>query len=101
VKYEWDEEKRKSNIRKHGLDFEDAAEIFEGDTLTVSDDRKDYGEKRFVTIGLCKAVVIVVAHTEKDDLIRIISMRKATKNEENSYFEQVGHKLEADQGDEG
>ena len=101
MKYEWDEEKRKSNIRKHGLDFVDAERIFEGNTLTVADDREDYGQRRFVTIGLCKAVVVVVAHTEKADVIRVISMRKATKNEEDSYFEQVGDKLEADQGDEG
>ena len=96
MRYEWDEGKRKSNIRKHGFDFVDAAEMFQGDTVTVPDDREDYGERRFVSIGLGKAVVVVVSHTELDDVIRILSMRKATKNEENCYFEQVGNKLETD-----
>jgi uncharacterized DUF497 family protein len=44
---------------------------------------------------------VVIAHTEQDDEIRVISMRKATKNEENSYFKEVGHRLEEGQGDEG
>ena len=101
MKYEWDERKRRGNIRKHGLDFGDAPEMFESYTLTMSDDRGDYGERRYVSVGLCKAIVVVVSHTEQENVIRIISMRKATRYEEDSYFEQVGNKLEADQDDEG
>lgn len=89
VKFTWDEKKRKTNILNHGFDFIDAKEIFEGVTLTFEDSRFDYGEERFVTLGLLKGVIIVIAHTEKGNDIRVISMRKATKNEQKIYFERL------------
>jgi uncharacterized DUF497 family protein len=101
MEFEWNERKRKSNVRKHGFDFIDAAKVFEGDTLTVLDDRGDYGERRFVSIGLLKSVVVVSSHTERNDVIRIISMRKATRNEEIHYFTQVGNELETDPDNDG
>lgn len=82
----WDEAKRTENLRKHGLDFMDAEDLFEGYTVTLEDDRFDYGEQRFVTFGILEKLVLVVVHTDKDDEIRIISMRKATRREEQSYF---------------
>jgi uncharacterized DUF497 family protein len=51
MQYEWDEQKRFSNARKHGIDFRDAVGIFEGDTVLMEDDRLDYGERRFVSLG--------------------------------------------------
>jgi len=91
MKFEWDETKRKSNIKKHGIDFLEAPMIFSGNTLTIEDNRYDYGEVRFVTFGvLCDRVVSVI-HTETEDTIRIISIRKATKNEEKEYFSQVSN----------
>ena len=101
MKFEWDKQKRKANIRKHGFDFAEAARVFEGDTLTILDDREEYGEERFVTLGLLKGVVVVIVHTEEENLIRIISMRKATKNEEINYFKKIGHELETGKGDDG
>jgi uncharacterized DUF497 family protein len=89
VRYEWDEAKRKANILKHRIDFVDVPAIFEGDTVTIMDERFDYGEARYLTLGLLKARVIVVAHTETANVIRIISARKATHYEEESYFDQV------------
>jgi uncharacterized DUF497 family protein len=89
VRFEWDEAKRESNILKHGIDFTDAEKVFEGGTVTILDDRFDYGEDRFITLGLLDARVVVVIHTETDAVIRIISARKATKNEEISYFKEV------------
>ena len=86
MKFEWDEAKRKSNIEKHGIDFVDASVLFENVTLTIEDDRFDYGEERFVTFGILEGRVLAVVHTEDEDSIRIISMRKATKNEEKEYF---------------
>jgi uncharacterized protein len=86
MKFEWDENKRKSNIKKHGFDFVDAKKVFEGATFTVEDDRFDYGEIRYITLGMLEGIVVVIAHSEIDDLIRIISMRKATKNEQKIYF---------------
>jgi len=101
MKYEWDKQKRKANIRKHGFDFADTAKVFDGNTLTMLDDRKEYGEERFVTVGLLKGVVVVIVHTEGEELIRIISMRKATKNEEINYFKEIGNELETDTSDDG
>lgn len=89
MNFEWDETKRKSNIKKHGIDFIDASLIFDGYTLTIVDDRYDYGEERFVTFGILDGRIVSVVHTETEDLIRIISIRKATKNEEKEYFSQI------------
>ena len=91
MEFEWDENKRLANIRKHGIDFIDVEVVFEGDTVTVEDDRFDYGEERFITFGLIEGQVIAVVHTERDNLIRIISARKATKNEEIRYFQQIAN----------
>jgi uncharacterized DUF497 family protein len=89
MKFEWDENKRLANIRKHGFDFTDVSTVFVSDTVTVEDDRYNYGEQRFITFGLFQGRVIAVVHTENDDLVRIISARKASKYEQQIYFEQV------------
>jgi len=85
--FEWDEQKNQVNIRKHGLDFADALAVFAGVTFTFEDDRFDYEEQRFITLGMLAGKVIVIAHTERDDKVRIISMRKATKYEQKLYFQ--------------
>ena len=89
VKFAWDENKRLANLDKHGLDFLDVPSMFEGDTLTTEDDCFDYGERRFVTLGVMQGRVALVVHTERDDAIRVISVRKATSYEERKYFEEV------------
>jgi uncharacterized protein len=89
VQYEWDEAKRQSNIQKHGIDFIGIEKVFAGETVTILDDRIDYGETRFVTVGLLNGLAVVVTHTETDEVIRIISARKATKNEQIRYFKQI------------
>lgn len=89
MEFEWDEAKRKSNLRDHGIDFVGIEKVFEGETVTILDDRFDYGEKRFVTFGLLDGRVVAIAHTETDEVIRIISVRKATTNEESSYFKEI------------
>ena len=85
----WDEAKRRANLRKHGLDFGDAQELFDGVTYTYEDDRLPYGEQRFVTLGILREVVVSIVHTEEADHIHIISMRKATKREREIYFESI------------
>lgn len=85
----WDEAKRRLNLRKHGIDFTDAERIFRGVTLTAEDTREDYGEQRFLTLGLLEDQVVSVAHTEQSEEIRIISIRKATKHEARFYFSQI------------
>ena len=64
VRFEWDEGKRRANVRKHGIDFVDVEAVFAGTIVTVVDDRFHYDEERFVTLGLLNGRVVVVAHTE-------------------------------------
>ena len=89
MEFEWDESKRISNLRKHGIDFLDVPPVFNGLILTIEDDGFDYGEERFTTFGLLRGRVVAIVHTESEDYIRIISARKATKYERETYFEQV------------
>ena len=89
MRFVWDEKKQLSNIRKHGIDFADVPAIFELDTVTVIDDRFEYGEIRYQTLGLLTARVIMVVHTESETIIRIISARKANKYEEETYFNEI------------
>jgi uncharacterized protein len=89
MSYEWDEQKRQVNVHKHGIDFVDIPDLFSGDVVILPDERFDYGEPRFIGIGILKNQVIVVAYTERGDNIRIISARKATKNEQIFYFKQI------------
>lgn len=89
MKFEWDEAKRLSNLRKHGIDFINVNIIFERDIVTIEDERFNYGEQRFVTLGLLQGQVIIIVHTEEEESIRIISARKATRYEQQIYFEQL------------
>ncbi len=89
MRFEWDEAKRQSNIQKHGIDFVGIEEVFAGETLTILDDRFDYGEARFISLGLLRGRFVVIAHTETPEVIRIISVRKATRNEEIRYFKEI------------
>ncbi len=83
--FDWDERKRRANLRQHGLDFKDAEKIFENETLLIIDDRFDYGETRYVSFGMLDNIVVAVVYTGSDELIRIISLRRATRNEEKEF----------------
>ncbi|MBI1819210.1 MAG: BrnT family toxin [Nitrospirae bacterium] len=73
--FEWDEEKCKKNIETHGIDFVDAAEIFSTPMLVILDDRKSYGESRYIGMGEIQGRIMVIIYTErKGDVIRIISL---------------------------
>src|SRR6478752_2423135 len=93
MRYAWDEAKRLSNLRDHGLDFVDAQAVFSGLTFTFEDDRFAYGEHRFVTLGLLKGIPVSIAHTETKEEIRVISFRKATDNEAQILFTQIQDQL--------
>ena len=91
MRYVYDPAKKAANLRKHGFDFDDASKVIESDaTVTFEDRRFDYGEQRFITLGLLDADVVVVVTTETDEEIRIISMRKAEQNEQEIYFRNLG-----------
>jgi uncharacterized DUF497 family protein len=89
--FEWDERKRCANLRKHGLDFADCAEVFAGPTTTKIDARYDYGETRFKTVGLLHDQVVEIVHTVSGEFVRIISFRKASKNEQAHYFQAIAN----------
>jgi uncharacterized protein len=89
VIFEWNEQKRRANRRKHGLDFADCARFFAGPIATAADDRFAYRELRLRAVGVLYRRVVVVVYTEADDIIRIISMRKATRREEAQYFKRL------------
>ena len=86
MRFFWDESKRISNLNKHDLDFALTYLVFEQDTFTFEDNRITYNERRFVTLGLLNGIVVVVVHTETDGVIRVISLRRAVKNEQKLYF---------------
>ena len=90
MEFEWDEAKNQANIRKHGVSFQTARRIFAGSFLTWLDDREDYGEVRRISIGkVSKAAVVVVAHTDRDGRIRVISARPASRKERQAYHERA------------
>jgi uncharacterized DUF497 family protein len=84
------------NLVKHGFDFIDASQVFEGATLTFEDDHFAYGEQRFITLGLLQGRVMVIAHTENQDEVRVISMREGTKREQTIFFRNLSNELGAD-----
>lgn len=88
MKFEWDEAKRRINLTRHGIDFAALSEVFEGALVTILDDRYDYREKRYLTLGLLKGYVVAIVYTESDDVIRLISARKAERYEEIKYFKE-------------
>jgi uncharacterized DUF497 family protein len=85
VKIEFDSAKREWTLRTRGLDLAKAGRIFESFELTDEDDREDYGEERFVTLGLLGSVVVVCVWTQRGNARRIISLRKADKDEREVY----------------
>ena len=96
MNFEWDNEKKQGNILKHGLDFADAFEVFDGPMLVGLDDREDYGEDRWIGIGLLRAIVVVVVFTQiGEDSIRIMSLRKALRHERIKYEQAIRDGLEA------
>lgn len=90
MQFEWDEGKNRINIRKHGIDFNDAIDVFNHPVLTALDGREDYGEERWIALGWMKAMMAVVVYVERSGpVIRIISARKATKREAKRYEQSV------------
>ncbi|MCI5161572.1 MAG: BrnT family toxin [Candidatus Electrothrix sp. AX5] len=87
MQYEWDEQKRRKNIEKHGIDFTDIIGFQWDDALEAVDDRFDYGEERINAVGLLGTRFVVVTYVERKEAIRVISLRKASKTEEQLYHE--------------
>jgi len=94
-KFKWDPEKNKENIKKHGVSFEEARDVFYDDNaLYLDDTNHSYGEERFLVVGFSKIYkLLTVCHCyrENDAVIRIISARKATFYEKILYGEELQH----------
>ena len=87
----YDLDKRKQNLEKHGLDFEDAAEVFAGQTVLVPDTRLDYGEDRYRSFGYLRGRMVVVVWTPRGtEDRRVISMRKCNEREQRRIGKRLG-----------
>ena len=86
MRFEWDERKNRANVRNHGIDFVDVPLVFNGLMLVELDEREEYGEDRWIGLGLLRNVVVVVVFAEpRPDTIRIISARKANGYEQRGF----------------
>ncbi len=83
------DEKRQKTLEERGLDFADAAEVFSGAVLTIEDDRRDYGERRFQSIGRLKDTVVMLVWTPRNAARHIISMRRCNDHERSRYQQAV------------
>jgi len=94
--FEWDDAKNRANIRKHGFDFADAEEIFRGLLLVDPDTREDYEERRWIGVGSIRGRMVHMVFTEPSPgVIRIISLRKASRDESRQYEKAIQDRLEA------
>jgi uncharacterized protein len=90
MKIIFDPEKQLFTLETRGLNMADAGQVFTGKNVTMLDDRKDYGEQRFVTVGYMNGRMVYVAWTPRDGAYRIISMRKSNEREQQKYGPQLG-----------
>ena len=90
MRFTWHEPKRQVTLKTRSLDSADAELVFAGPTFTFEDTRVDYGEQRWVTLGLLRGTVVLIVHTETDDEIRVISLREADKDEQLLFFSNLG-----------
>jgi uncharacterized DUF497 family protein len=90
VRITFDPAKRDTTLQERGLDFARAPEVFAGRTLTVDDDRRDYGERRHITVGYRDGRMVVLVWTARGGAHHVISMRKANDREKSGYAEHLG-----------
>jgi uncharacterized protein len=94
MEFEWDERKNQANITKHELDFADAVKVFRLPLRISLDRRQDYGEERWIGLGMLDGRVVLVVFTEPDEkTIRIISLRKALPYERKCYEQYLKNEL--------
>ena len=90
LEFEWDETKAKTNLEKHGVSFFTAAATFRNERIELIDDRTDYGEIRWISLGRVGPDLYKIVFTWRDEnRIRIISAQKANRNEEEAYYREI------------
>ena len=88
--FQWDEEKNEANINKHGISFATASLVFDDDDrIEIYDEGHSENEDRFITIGMIneEAIIAMVVYTPRDNSIRLISARKANRQEKEMYYD--------------
>lgn len=94
MNFEWDERKNEVNIDKHGFDFADAERVFDLPMIVELDERNDYGEARWIGLGMLNGRVVVIVYTEPNEaIIRIVSLRKAISHERRRYEQYLKNRL--------
>ena len=90
TRFDWDEDKAEANYRKHGVDFETATEAFADHFALERFDplSPDYGEDRFLITGMAGGQLVTVVYTDRENIIRLISARRASKREHDDYYRQ-------------
>lgn len=100
--FEWDSGKQEINLANHEIDFVDVCELFDHEMLVRMDFRKDYGEERFIGMAPLDGRLVVVVFTQRgDNVIRIISARKANHREQKGYYEARANEFQEAGRDEG
>jgi uncharacterized DUF497 family protein len=89
--FEWDDAKAAENYAKHGVSFEMARAVFtDAFGVEAVDDRENYGEERLILIGMAEDVLLFVVYTDREDHVRLISARRATRHKQDEYYERNG-----------
>lgn len=97
MEFEWDEAKEQANLKKHGISFDEAKQIFDGPVLKRVDDRQDYGEVREISVGLLSPdAPVIVVHAGRGQKMRLISARKASSRERKVFYDYLERALEKD-----
>lgn len=89
MNFQWDGNKNQTNIRKNGISFEEAVEIFQSIRFSAVDSRYEYGEERIITVGEIRNQICIVVYTHRNNIIRIISARRANMRERKTHNERV------------
>ena len=89
LRFEWDPGKDAVSVAKHDVDFATAARAFSEPMVRRPDDRHDYGERRWIALAVIDGIVIVIVYTVRSGRIRIISARKANRNEKKTYEQAI------------
>ncbi|MCP4284670.1 MAG: BrnT family toxin [Gammaproteobacteria bacterium] len=94
MRFDWDDEKNERNIRNHKIDFEDAQNIFHSPMIIRLDNRKDYGEDRWIGTGFLGNLIVVAVYSAPDnDTTRLISARKANQHERKRFEKEISNRL--------
>lgn len=97
MQFEWDEAKRQQILTERGIDLLDAALIFENQVITRIDNRRDYGEVRYISLGMVDGHCYVVVHTDRVGVVRLITAWKGGRHDRKEYAKRIADRTEGDE----